>query len=135
MMRRPKAYTVFLLFLWAIIFIKSDLVGKVEGYFFPVVGEFHYVITSQDDTETRIMGEFEKYRNCSFVDLQWSIADDEGQYATVDISFNNQFVIRKKGKQIFYNWEIYNNRYNIENSSIEVRHICHSFWDTITKMK
>ena len=104
MTRRPKIYTLFLLFLWSIIFIKSDLVGKVEGYFFPVVGEFRYVKTSQDATETKITGEFEKYRNCSFIDLDWAIADVEGQDATVDMSFDNQFVIRKKGKQIFYNW-------------------------------
>lgn len=136
MIKKPSQYALFLIFAWLTIIFTSDAIGKIEGFLFPVVSKLEYEVMNQDESESHaaLKGQFEKYRNCSFNRIKWMLKDEEDLSVEVEVSFDKQVVIRKQGKQIFYNWKVYNYGVSLKNSDIYVYHNCHPLWVTITKM-
>lgn len=124
-----------LLICWAIILFNSEVPGKIEGYYKPVISNFEITQSTSGLYSTIFSGTFDKNRACIFLDIEWYISDQQDGDSKIRVSFEEGEVIRIPGKQVYGPWKV-----NIPLSRIEtesyasVVHRCHSLWTTITKV-
>lgn len=120
---------------WLFIIFNSDLPGVIEGRFLPVITEFEITESVPNKFSTIFYGGFIKKRSCVFIDIDWYVTNEENDDSKIRVTFEEGEIIRVPGKHAFGPWKVNTPIDNIKNYSYaNVRHDCHSFWTTITKV-
>lgn len=108
--------------------------GRVEGFLFPVatmaqIEEYERV----GETWTRIWGQSDRLRHCSFDHLVWYLGN-VGEDARADLIFEEGTKVRGGGRFSFGPWIVQLTPSQLfERSYAIVYHRCHPFWLTETR--
>lgn len=112
-----------------------NLLSKVDGYFFPVVGKFTYeYVKITEDNDLVTAGFYTKYRNCSYVGMQASFREN-GLTVPVRIVTSGTTTARLSGTHSFGPWTINITKDQFNKLDIYVIHSCNGLWNTWTKIK
>jgi len=105
--------------------------GRLEGWIYPVV--LHTEITQMevvDEYSTRIWGEADKVRDCTFVSISWYIGTPESS-ALVALRIEERSELRPAAGFSFGPWVVRLTPNEIsEYSFAKTLHQCHPFWLT-----
>ena len=126
-----------LVFIWFSLAIGSNLLGRIEGEFFPVIENFEYYVTVSDSSigGANIFGSFNKTRNCDFEKIRWYLVDESKHRVRIAINFNDE-QIRIRGKHYFGPWSTFALPSQLETMSrVYIEHNCHPIWKTTTRVK
>lgn len=115
--------------------ILASVGPRLEGYLFPVMSEATIERYLPDGDEwTLIHGSFEKYRNCKFIGLEWSLKQGSGPSVIVPVEFLSGTRARGAGEQEFGPWKLTVRPESIEGMTYaHAYHQCHWFWRTRTR--
>jgi hypothetical protein len=129
-MKRILNYRNTLLLAWVLVLTFSNAMGLAEGKIFPVIGAF----TVASIEEGIVTGSFLKLRSCDFEGVDWYYTDGNKRIPAA-LTFIEKAKIRPIGRQMYGPWKV-----NIPSTEIEersyviIRHNCHPFFDTLTKV-
>lgn len=103
---------------------------EIERRFFPVITDFVVTQSIVEGRSLLIWGEFEKDRDCKFVEAAAQVGA-----IRLDLEYQDKRVNRTEnravGLQTFGPWKITPGIYPIK---LVARHACHTFWDNTTTM-
>lgn len=129
-----KPWTIILLSSWmALILMSLNPLGKIEGYFSPVVHNFEIEKVVKVHNGLELYGNFDKSRNCSFVGVEAYLKSND-QRSAVDVEFRDNEVIRTRGKQDFGPWFVRLQPEQLKNFKLMSVHSCHLIFNTVSKM-
>jgi hypothetical protein len=108
--------------------------GGVEGRFFPVVANTHIIHSIPvGETSSRIWGEADRIRNCSFERIEWRLGTPR-RSSLAAVKFEETAKVRDTGKFEFGPWRIALTPEQIHKRSYAVVfHRCHPLWLTETR--
>lgn len=131
--RKYTRWTKFLLFTWAILFLTSNLPGRIEGAIFPVIDNLEISVLNKTPY-SNVMGSYEKMRTCDLEEIRWYIIGSNGykvRIKTDEITVDERFF--SPGRQSFGPIEVkMSPDFLVKNSEVHLISNCHPFWDTLT---
>lgn len=124
---------------WASMGVWSYMIGSaylplIEGRLFPVVVGVQITQTeAAGPISTRIWGEFEKVRDCTFLGIEFYLGDID-RSARAQLMLEEGSKVRGNGFEDWGPWVVQLTESQLaENSYAIVRHRCHPFWETVTR--
>lgn len=127
------AWTKFLLVLWALVFLSSNIPGVIEGKIFPVITNVEVEVTSNFPNSS-ISGTYFKNRICDLEEIRWYIVAENGykiRIKTNDIPIDKRFF--EPGIQSFGPINVkFPSEFLVKNSEVVLVSSCHPIWYTFT---
>lgn len=107
---------------------------KVEGYLFPVSKLHNAEFSQLAINETLIEGEFDKFRECDFLELNAFVINAAGVRVLVEIVLLRPVSVLGEGRFKWGPWALKMPIWRINELQLELvtYHRCHPFWITET---
>lgn len=123
------------LFTGLIVFPMWTVAPIIEGRFFPVTGRMVIEqVQPEGEYRTRIWGEIEKRRDCSFERIEFHLGTP-GHSSIVDLDFEEASRVRSAGLFGFGPWLLHLSREQLYSRAFAyVYHRCHPLWLTRTTL-
>lgn len=133
----------YILLLWILFLSFAYVPGKMEGKYFPVIGNITVTTDSNrdlDDRTSNIFLSYDKFRDCSFRSAKFYLFDEnkdgDNQYMLMNTVYNGYENVRFSGRHNNVGpWFVRASAEDLQNMSVVIRHSCSIYYETITRIR
>jgi len=134
----------YILILWVLLFAFAQVPGRLEGQYFPVLTDISVTLEEDGDGDpntTNIFLNFNKERDsCALRTTRFYLYDvneeEYSQFALMDARFMGYEQVRFAGRYDGVGpWYVRASKEDLANMSIVLRHKCHIYYETITRVR
>lgn len=128
-----KTVALAIIWLFLLVALNSGIFGTLEAQWYPVISNVSASYTESDlENHSFVFLNFNKLRNCSYHSVTFYIAEN-GVRSTLRSVLYDIGHIRLLGEHTAGPWDV--NTLDRENLEVEIVHVCHWLWPTISTFK